>query len=110
MSTLHCILRKRDGAAYATHEMTEWSEPMLCRLWWRLDVDPSLVEEGADVRIDTAVQIVTISRGNLWPALRIGHRCGSYADIVERDPLPAPKKRRGRVAEWRDGEWKWRAA
>lgn len=107
--TLAGRLALRDGALFIVYETTLDSEPTLKRLWWRVEHTKGEPYSG---RTPLAGDTCT-SSGNNWHCSREG--CGltgsvyaagnREAEIVEFEPVPRPKVRKGIETRWHYGKW-----
>jgi hypothetical protein len=104
-------LVERDGALFVVYESTRYSEPILDRLWWRVErVNRNPYNARWPQAGDTAKK--SAGDGGVWHCWNDGGVTGDVVfnpktEAAHRDvePVPCPKVRRGVKTRWKDGRW-----
>lgn len=112
---MHATIKIRDGKAYAVSTYHLSTAPILRRLGWLLNVEPECVREGdscsyrSGIGWDITIRPFGSPRtvAAFCAKRREPVREGAEATIVEEEPIPCPKVRKGTETRWSgvNGQW-----
>jgi hypothetical protein len=103
--------RVKEGRVYLVLEEPMDNEPILRRYWWLMNVRPEQVKDGG-LALHTGCGYMYVERN---PAafcsssfISVPFDGKAQAAGIDREPIPAPKTRRGEAVRYRSGRWeKW---
>ena len=111
--SLRTVIRHRGRRVYAVWTDRLTDVPIQRELWWLLDTEPGMLEEGSEATLSDgrvhAKRVAPFSSGVqvglLDPKTLAPSGGNAQAEFVEETPVPLPKIRKGIETRWYQGRW-----